>query len=147
MTKRKKRNIEKEINRRLYNNLAKEGIELKHLDPTRLNDWPLFDYQENESDYINLLPPSYRNPFSPSDSSIPSSTAATSSPNHKPPEPASDTRPRQAGPAIDAAHPEACSNDIKNAGESAPDADTHLRLLPLLIVLASLLITGLMIVS
>ncbi len=69
MTKRKKRNLEREINSRLYNNLAREGIELRHLDPTRLGNWPLFEYQESDSDYINLLPPSYRNPFPASETS------------------------------------------------------------------------------
>lgn len=69
MTKRRKRTLEKEINSRLYNNLAREGVELRHLDPTRLGNWPLFEYQESDSDYINLLPPSYRNPFPDSGSS------------------------------------------------------------------------------
>ncbi len=69
MNKRRKRNLEREINSRLYHNLAREGVELRHLDPTRLGNWPLFEYHETDSDYINLLPPSYRNPFPTSEAS------------------------------------------------------------------------------
>ena len=63
MTKRKQRYLTREINNRLYKNLTREGIQMDHLDPTKLENWPLIQYQDDEADYINLLPPSYRNPF------------------------------------------------------------------------------------
>ncbi len=64
MTNKKQRTIEREINARLYRNLTREGIPMDHLDPTHLADWPLIEYPSNKADYVNLLPPSYRNPFS-----------------------------------------------------------------------------------
>ena len=63
MTNKKQRTIEREINARLYRNLTREGIPMDHLDPTHLADWPLIEYPTNKADYVNLLPPSYRNPF------------------------------------------------------------------------------------
>ncbi len=58
-----KRSLEREINSRLYRNLTREGIRMDHLDPTKAQNWPLLPYPKNKADYINLLPPSYRNPF------------------------------------------------------------------------------------
>ncbi|MEM8486010.1 MAG: hypothetical protein AAF564_10705 [Bacteroidota bacterium] len=64
MTNQKKRSLEHEINARLYRNLTREGIPMDHLDPTHLASWPLLEHQSaNKGDYVNLLPPSYRNPF------------------------------------------------------------------------------------
>ena len=66
MTNKKQRSLEREINNLLYRNLTREGITMDHIDPSRLKDWPLHSYPENEGDYVNLLPPSYREPFAPS---------------------------------------------------------------------------------
>ncbi len=63
MTKRKKRSLERDINILLYKNLTREGISMDHLDPSRLRDWPLHNYSGHDEDYVNLLPPSYRDPF------------------------------------------------------------------------------------
>lgn len=63
MNAQKKRSLEREINNRLYRNLTREGIRMDHLDPTKEQNWPLLHYPKNKADYINLLPPSYRNPF------------------------------------------------------------------------------------
>ncbi len=63
MNARKKKSLEQEINSRLYRNLTREGIRMDHLDPTKEQNWPLLHYPKNKADYVNLLPPSYRNPF------------------------------------------------------------------------------------
>ncbi len=70
MTNQKKRFLEHEINAKLYRNMTREGIPMDHLDPTHFANWPLLEHQANKGDYVNLLPPSYRNPFHQSVSAV-----------------------------------------------------------------------------
>ena len=128
MNSRKKRYLEREINNQLYRNLSKEGITLEHLDPTRLKNWPFITYPAKDDDYINLLPPSYRDPFG---------KPATVDQSQKPAPPPQKRPNLRESLALEWQPPSLPAESV-----SPKKASRVINLLPLLITIASALVAG-----